>query len=105
MLRKLTRELHMGKVWLSDRMFVLQTDDNKCHVKSSQRLINPTITVLEILKTTCSIFISFSHLCTSKKQFQHVQFSALSYNINCLCPVVQNVLQWVSIEKSHPHNI
>ena len=63
---------------------------------------------IEILKTTCSIFTSLCHLCTSKKQFlislnklqmlwyihanDYVQFSALSYIINCLCHVDQNVL-------------
>ena len=55
---------------------------------------------IEILKTTCSIFTSVCHLCTWKKQFliylntlqmlwyihahDYVQFSALSYIINCL---------------------
>jgi hypothetical protein len=53
---------------------------------------------IEILKTTCSIFTSLCRLCTSKKQFlisllqmllyihanDYVQFSALSYIINCL---------------------
>ena len=62
---------------------------------------------IEILKTTCSIFTSLCHLCTSKKKFliswnklhmlwyihaKDDQFSALSYIINCLCHVDQNVL-------------
>ena len=81
---------------------------NLCCYSFSQSLWFISQIRIDILKTTCSIFTSVCHLCTWKKQFliylntlrmlwyihahDYVQFSALSYIINCLCHVDQNVL-------------